>query len=116
MRARKEIIGSRNIDLVAIAKKALESWFLADTEAMRQWLGDNDFFEVHPETMNEMPWDRLKELGRQKGRGPGKTKTIFGRKFIRESRFDVRRAARHPDCPSARYFVERLCELGCNSL
>ena len=116
VRERKEIIGSRNIDLVAIAKKALESWFLADTEAMRQWLGDNDFFEVHPETMNEMPWDRLKELGRQKGRGPGKTKTIFGRKFIRESRFDVRRAARHPDCPSARYFVERLCELGCNSL
>ncbi len=81
---RKTIIGCQGIDLVAIAKKAIESWFLADTKAMCQWLGDNTFCEVDPETLTGMPWNRLKELGRQskKGRGPGSTKTVFARKFI----------------------------------
>ena len=108
---RKKIIGSRGIDLIAIAKKAIESWFLADTEAMRRWLGDDTFCEVNPETLTGMPWDRLQELGRKRGRGPG-TKVRFSRKFIRDHRFDVRRAARHDQCPSARYFVKRLCALG----
>ena len=51
VQARKEIIGSQGIDLVAIARKAMESWFLADTKAMRQWLGDSTFCEVDPETV-----------------------------------------------------------------
>ena len=108
---RKKIIGSQDIDLVAIAKKAMESWFLADTEAMRRWLSDDTFCEVAPETLAGMPWDRLKELGRKRGSGPG-TKVRFSGKFIREHRFDVRRAAQHDQCPSARYFVKRLCALG----
>ncbi len=108
---RKELIGSQGIDLVAIARKAMESWFLADTKAMRRWLGDDTFCEVNPETLTGMPWDRLRELGRKRGRGPG-TKVRFSRKFIREHRFDVRRAAQHANCPSARYFIQRLCALG----
>ena len=112
VQARKKIIDPKeDIDLVAIAKKALESWFLADTEAMRRWLGDATFCEVAPETLDGMPWDRLRELGRKRGSGPG-TKVRFSGKFIREHRFDVRRAAQHTQCPSARYFVERLCALG----
>ncbi len=112
VQARKKIIGSQGIDLVAIAKKAMESWFLADTKAMRQWLGDSTFCEVDPETATGMPWDRLKELRDAKGRGPGRNRLIFSRKFIRDQGFDVRRAAQHLNCPSARYFVERLCALG----
>lgn len=108
---RKELIGSQGIDLVAIARKAMESWFLADTEAMRRWLGDDTFCEVNPEMLTGMPWDRLRELGRKRGRGPG-TKVHFSRKFIRNHKFDVRRAAQHANCSSARYFVERLCALG----
>lgn len=115
VQARKEIIGpqDQDIDLIAIAKKAMESWFLADTEAMRRWLGDNTFCEDTPETLAGMPWDRLKELGSKskRGQGPG-TKSSFSRKFILRHKFDVRRAARHAQCPSARYFVERLCALG----
>ncbi len=109
---RKEIIGCQGIDLVVIAKKAMESWFLADTKAMHQWLGNDTFYETHPETLDEMPWDRLKKLRTQKGRGPGATRLSFARKFIRDHGFDVRRAAEHSHCPSARYFVERLCALG----
>ena len=108
---RKEIIGSRDIDLVVIAKKAMESWFLADTEAMRRWLDDDTFCEADPETLTGMPWDRLREIGRKRGRGPG-TKVRFSRKFVRNHGFDVRRAAQHANCPSANYFVERLCALG----
>ena len=111
VQARKEIIGSQGIDLVIIAKKAMESWFLADTEAMHRWLGDDTFYEDTPETLDGMPWDRLRELGRKRGSGPG-TKVRFSGKFIREHGFDVRRAAQHDQCPSARYFVERLCALG----
>ena len=109
---RKETIGSQGIDLVLIAKKALESWFLADTEAMCQWLGDDTFCEVAPETLTGMPWDRLKELRDKRGRGPGKNRLKFARKFILRHGFDVRRAAQHANCSSARYFVERLCALG----
>lgn len=109
---RKEIIGCQGIDLVVIAKKAMESWFLADTKAMRQWLGDDTFYETHPETLAEMPWDRLKKLRTQKDRGPGATKLSFAKKIIRDHGFDVRRAARHSQCPSAHYFVEHLCALG----
>ena len=108
---RRETIGSQGIDLVLIAKKALESWFLADTEAMRRWLGDPTFYEVAPETLDGIPWDRLKELRDKKGRGPG-TKGSFPRKFILHHGFDVRQAAQHAQCPSASYFVKRLCELG----
>ena len=109
---RKEIIGSTGIDLVVVARKAMESWFLADTDAIQSWTGDNTFQEEHPETMRGMPWERLKEVSRQNNiRGPG-AKKIFASKFIRNHGFDVRRAAAHPNCPSARYFVERVCALG----
>jgi len=109
---RKKIIGSENIDLVVIARKALESWFLADTAAMRKWTGDRTFNEPRPEDTQEMPWNRLKKIGISKGRGPGQSKRRFVKTFLRVHGFDVRRAALHPHCPSAKYFVERICALG----
>ena len=109
---RKEIIGMQGVDLIVIANKAPESWFLADNEAMRKWTGDSEFTEENPEKTRQMPWDRLKEIGLDKGRGPGHSKKLFARKFIRRLGFDICRAARHPGCPSARYFMERVCDLG----
>ncbi len=52
---RKEIIGSDNIDLVVIARKAIESWFLADTDAMKSWTKQGRFFEDSPEQTPSMP-------------------------------------------------------------
>lgn len=110
---RKEIIGSDNIDLVIIARKAMESWFLADTEAMKSWTKQGRFFEEYPEKTPSMPWDRLKEIGLQViGRGPGSSKIAFADRFIKYHQFSVARAAQHPNCPSARYFVEKLRLLG----
>ena len=109
---RKNIIGHNDIDLVVIARKAMESWFLADTQAMRKWLGDESFQLENPEQTNEMPWDYLKKLGENSPtkRGPG-SKKVFARKFIRDYGFDIARASEHPACPSAKYFVEKLYEL-----
>jgi len=109
---RKKIIGNREIDLVVIARKAMESWFLADTQAMRKWLGDDNFELEKPEETDEMPWDYIRKLGKnsQKQRGPG-SKKVFARKFIRDYGFDVCRAAKHPNCPSSQYFIMKLSEL-----
>lgn len=110
---RKEIIGSENIDLVIIARKAIESWFLADTDAMESWTKRSSFFEEYPEQTFSMPWERLKEIGLQTiGRGPGSSKIAFADKFINHHKFSVVKAAQHPNCPSARYFVEKLGLLG----
>ncbi|OQY43535.1 MAG: hypothetical protein DRR08_27965 [Candidatus Parabeggiatoa sp. nov. 2] len=109
---RKKIIGEQNIDLVIIARKAIESWFLADTQAMIKWLDKADFYEDKPEETSSMPWDYLKELGiKYKGRGTG-NKVQCARMFINQHGFDVKRAAKHPACPSARYFVAKMCALG----
>ncbi|MGR9052032.1 MAG: hypothetical protein ACU84J_05235, partial [Gammaproteobacteria bacterium] len=106
---RKEIIGSKNIDLVIIACKALESWFLADTEAMKSFTKQSDFFEENPEQTSSMPWTRIKEIGLETiGRGPGTSKIAFAEKFINIHQFNLARAAQHPNCPSAKYFVEKL--------
>ena len=113
IQARKNIIGSQDIDLVVIARKALESWFLADNSAMRRWTGNESFEETYPEDTPETPWERFKVIGKKAGLGLGRrNKLNFVKKFICEYGFDVRQAAKHPHCPSAAYFVERVCALG----
>lgn len=107
---RKRLMSASAADGIVIARKAIESWFLADTDAMKRWSGDPDFYEPEPETLTGMPWDRLKEIGRERGRGPG-SKVAFARKFIRDFGFDIRTAAQHPSCHSARYFLQKLQEL-----
>ncbi|MFZ2726172.1 MAG: hypothetical protein WAX77_07985 [Methylococcaceae bacterium] len=110
---RKEIIGTENIDLVVIARKAIESWFLADTQAMRNWTKCSDFFEPNPELelTHEMPWDRLRTISQEKyNRGLG-CKVTFARTFIHKNNFSISRAAEHPNCPSAKYFVDKLKSL-----
>lgn len=106
---RKEAIGSCGVDLLVVARKAIESWFLADTEAMRRWTGNPEFHEPFPEATPTTPWERLKEVS---DRGPGRAKPAFVRRFTRQHGFDIARAAEHPCCPSARYFVERVAALG----
>jgi len=73
----KQRIGNQGIAKVLVAKKAVEAWFLADTQAMNKWLGQTDFIEANPELTPEMPWQRLKQIVHEleqqgvKIRGPG---------------------------------------------
>lgn len=108
--ARRAFVESPEVDLVVVAKKAIESWFLADSDAMRKWTKDPTFFENDPEETPGMPWERLKEIGVRAGRGPG-NKVSFAKRFVRRHRFSIMAAAAHRRCPSAQYFVERLAGL-----
>ena len=93
IRERKDIIGSDGIDLVVIARQAIESWLLADTDAMRRWLNDPTFYEAKP----EMPSKTLRGIGlkesksRTRGqRGPGRKQARYSlRKMIGSYEFDV---------------------------
>jgi hypothetical protein len=109
---RKEIMTSDGIDQIIIARQTLESWFLADTETMRVWLKDSDFYEENPESIDS-PWEYLKQIGKASPskRGPGKSHSIFARKFINRQKFSIERAAEHKNCPSAKYCVEKLKQL-----
>lgn len=104
-------IGSEYTNLVFIAVKALEAWFLADTNALRKWLGV-DVYEDKPEETVGMPWDRLKELSAELGkRGPGTTKPGFAKKMVKSYGFSVPNAAGHPNCPSIKNFYDSLVNL-----
>lgn len=105
---RRNRVDSEAIDLVVIARKAIESWFLADTRAMRSWTNDESYCETHPEATPNMPWDRMKEVGPVRR---GRSKVLFAKRLITEHGFDVVQAAKHPRCPTARYFVERVSAL-----
>lgn len=110
----KARIGTEHTDLIFIAVKALEAWFLADTDAMRRWLNAPEFFEPAPEQTIGMPWDRLKEVAKTYGsRGPGSSKVIFAKKMCGAAmRYELERAAAHPACPSAKAFRDGLLEMG----
>ncbi len=108
----KERIKSEHTDLIFVAVKAIEAWFLADTDALRQWLKVADVFEVAPEATPGMPWDRLKALAANLGaRGPGNSKPIFARNMCKKYGFDLAKAATHPSCPSAKLFHDALLRL-----
>ncbi len=97
--------------LIFVAVKALEAWFLADTEAMRSWLGLPAFHEPAPEATPGMPWDHLKAVAKAHGaRGPG-NKVIFAKKFCGQHQYQVARSAAHGACPSAKVFHDELIGL-----
>ena len=73
----KERINHAKITAYFIAVKAIEAWFLADTQAMRKFLDIRDFTgEDFPEETPELPWERIKEIVEETGsvKRRGKTK------------------------------------------
>lgn len=109
----KARITTEHTNLIFVAIKALEAWFLADTDAMRRWLNAAEFFEPAPEETLAMPWERLKEVAKTHGaRGPGSNKVIFARKMCGELQYQLERAAAHPKCLSAKAFRDGLVTLG----
>ena len=104
----KERIRHEKITKSFIAVKAIEAWFLADIEAMRRFLQLEDFTgEDYPEETPKLPWERIKEIVEETGsaRGPG-YKVAFAKRMITHWGFSIENAAQHPNCPSAKNFVE----------
>ena len=110
-------IGQQYTNLIFVAVKAIEAWFLADTQALRQWLQIDTVQEPTPEQTPAMPWDRLKEIASQHNRpGPGTNKVIFAKRMLKHYGFSISNAATHPQCPSVVELFDRLTALGRSAL
>ena len=88
-----------------VAVRELEAWFLADSETLSTLFQAN-FKHDSPETVLK-PFELLVALRKQyTNRGIG-DKKVFARTMLANG-FTTERAAQHPNCPSARYFLTKL--------
>lgn len=102
--ARKEVIDGDDV-LVYVAIKELEAWFLADSETISKIFKTN-FFHEWPE-QEVKPIDHLKALSmRYRDRGIDDKRKFTN--LMLNNGFTVENAANHPNCPSARYFLDKL--------
>ncbi|MGA0558448.1 hypothetical protein ACO2Q8_17435 [Larkinella sp. VNQ87] len=91
--------------MVVVAVKEFENWYLADTEALSRLLGNQVHID-YPENDFE-PFKTIAHLNR-KGFGGSKPRLAMK---MRANGFSVERAAQHPNCPSANYFLTKLQSL-----
>jgi hypothetical protein len=110
----KQRISARAQDIVVVAVKQIESWFLADTDIMRVLLNKADFIFDFPENEN-VPFETINNLMvTHTGRGVGKTSAGKIKLITRLSTLGINlnRMADHAACPSATYFIEKLKSIG----
>jgi len=106
----KERLGSCDICVVVLAKKAIEAWFLADGEILKKFTNEKVSYFKYPEKTDLMPYDIFKNiLMEYTGRGTSKIKLA---KNILKNGFDIEKVARHPECQSAKYFVDKIKSCG----
>ncbi len=97
---------------LCLTVKQSEAWYLADSIAMQKLLRlDDDFLCDYPEEA-PVPGQIINELSLQHtGRGLGwntKSAKVKLAKRILVNGFSIEKAAEHPNCPSARYFLTTL--------
>lgn len=100
--------------ILIVNRKKIESWFLADTSAMRNLLNDAQFEFEKPEDATD-PYKEIKTLRMQKvGRGIP-SKVVFAKYMIDKCGFTIQKAAAHPNCSSAKYYIQKLQSLSENN-
>ncbi len=105
----RQRITEQENQIIIVAVHQIESWFLADTETLSLCTKSNFYFE-QPER-EIVPFETLGALMIEKTkRGIGNRKTRFALNYLRNG-FSLRRAAQHPNCPSAAYFLNKLSVL-----
>lgn len=114
----KKRIAGRAQDVVVIAVKKIEAWFLACSPVICKLLQQDGFTIALPEQETN-PFETINKLLTQStGRGIGKKtagKIKLANKMI-ELGFDLPLAAAHKNCPSAAYFLRRLTEIGAGAM
>ena len=93
-------------EAVVIAVKEFESWYLADNNALSKLLDKQVLIEF-PEEIQE-PVKEIVKLNN--GKGFGKSKPFLAKMMLRNG-FSIENAAKHPNCPSAKYFINKLRNL-----
>ena len=103
--AKQEVIQADDITL-CVAVRELEAWFLADSGTLSTIFKTNFHFD-HPE-QEAKPLETLSRLSRRFRNDRGiDDKRKFTNLMIANG-FSIQRAAEHPNCPSARYFLGKL--------
>jgi hypothetical protein len=109
----KKRMGATPKNIVIVAVKTIEAWFLACTSTMQQFFSDENFFFEFPENESE-PFETIRQLrivktnrGFSAGAG-GKRKLIYN---LLQLGLAIDEAAKHPNCPSAAYFIDKLWSL-----
>ncbi len=107
---KKSQLDLSDIDEVVISKKAFEAWFLAETSCIRKAIESDDFYCYNPEEISS-PFEEIKRLAIQfrNERGYG-SKPLLARK-MNTLGFDIELAAKHPNCSSAVYFLNKLKQI-----
>jgi hypothetical protein len=91
---------------VIVSVKQIEAWFLADEPAMKNFLQTETYSCDNPESFDD-PLDEIKKI-RLSANGRGVNDKLILTKRMIQSGFSIENAASHPNCPSAKYFIERL--------
>jgi hypothetical protein len=106
----KDRIKPLETEIVIISVKQIESWFLADSILMSKLCKKNISYN-YPENEN-VPINTINQLVKDStGRGIGiHSKTKFAKTAIRNG-FSIENAAKHPNCDSAKYFIQKLKSL-----
>ncbi|MBI5914688.1 MAG: DUF4276 family protein [Bacteroidetes bacterium] len=108
----KQEIDPTGENIVIVAVQMIEAWFLADTTAMSNLLKGKYFCEA-PETIPK-PFELIKAERKERlGSGVSDKRTL-GQK-MHYSGFSLEAAATHPNCPSAKYFLDKLKSLTINN-
>ena len=105
----RQRIGGGKDTVIIIAVKQIEAWFLADSDTLRQLMNDLAFFLDFPE-QEPSPFEKLKTLFVEKTKRGVGTKDILAARMLKYG-FSLPNAAAHPNCPSARYFLNKLQSL-----
>lgn len=104
----KKRLGFCNKCVLVLAKKAIESWFLADTDFMRTFTLNGSYYCVSPETTVMMPFDEMGNilrLNNQRGTRPSKPR--FAKRVIRDG-FSIDRALMHSNATNLQYFKNKM--------
>ena len=99
--------GIETADAVVLAKRIMEAWFMADKEAFSRWAQDKICIPFPEQEAKNI--DFLKELAKVLGIRGADNHQLFARTMISPKiDFCLERAAQHPHCPSAAYFIRAL--------
>jgi hypothetical protein len=106
----KARIGATKNEIIIVAVKKIEAWFLACDSVMQKLLNDEDFQFENPE-LELNPFETIRQLkiektGRGFNKGTGGKINLLNNLLLLG--LNITEAASHPNCPSAKYFINKL--------
>ncbi|WP_157627177.1 hypothetical protein [Spirosoma luteum] len=106
----KQDVSQHPDQTVIVAVKEFENWYLADDSTLSHFVGVDTFIEF-PEADGDAITTII-NLGLQSGRFNRfrKSKVLLAN-AMKNNGFTIENAAKHPNCPSAQYFLTKLQNL-----